>query len=234
MKNKLGTTLRGVLLVTMGMSMVMTLLGAVGTSCLAWNGNFYGAAFKWIVPYMPTYQMLVYVSLVAAVAMTLVLYAIARGDRWFYLGAIVTLIVGGGAAAVQMFYTSSLKQVAFLATPPTNIRFYITVATLVLFVIIRIPGIWNKTGLGSTTTKPGSPFGAGGVALILTGATILTTPLWAGPSHTLDGYNLVDTLIVPLLVDGVLLIAGGIVLIVFRNPLGALLPKRNSRWATTK
>ncbi len=234
MKNALGTTLRGLLLVTMGMSMVMTLLGAVGTSCLAWNGQFYGAAFKWIVPYMPTYQMLVYVSLVASVAMTLVLYAIARGDKWFYIGAIVTLIVGGGAAAVQMFYTSSLKQVAFLATPPTNIRFFITVATLIVFVIIRFPGIWNKSGLSNTTTKPGSPFGAGGVALILTGATILTTPLWAGPSHMLDGVNMVDTLIVPLIIDGVLLIAGGIALIAFRKQLGALLPKRHSRLATTK
>ncbi len=234
MKNRLATTLRGLLLITMGMSMVMTLLGAVGTSCLAWNGQFYGAAFKWIVPYMPTYQMLVYVSLLAAVAMTLVLYAIARGDKWFYIGAILTLIVGGGAAAVQMYYTSSLKQVSFLATPPTNIRFYITVATLILFVIVRFPGIWRRSGLGSTTTRPGSPFGAGGVALILTGATILSTPLWAGPSHMVDGINMVDTLIVPLMIDGALMIAGGIALIIFRKRLAALLPRAHRHWVTSK
>ena len=121
MTNKSGLVWRIILVVAMGLATTMTLLGAVGTACLAWNGQFYGPAFKWIVSYMPTYQMLVYVSLVAGVAMTLVCYAIARGDKWFYIGGLVALLVGGGAAAVQMFYTSSLKDVAFLATPPTNV-----------------------------------------------------------------------------------------------------------------
>ena len=102
--NKSGLVWRIILVVAMGLATTMTLLGAVGTACVAWNGQFYGAAYKWIVPYMPTYQNFVYVSLVAGVAMTLVCYAIARGDKWFYIGGLITLLVGGGAAATQMYY----------------------------------------------------------------------------------------------------------------------------------
>lgn len=208
MKNKSGLVWRIILVVAMGLTTTMTLLGAVGTACLAWNGNFYGPAFKWIVPYMPTYQMLVYVSLAAGVAATLVCYAIVRGDKWFYIGGLITLIVAGGAAAVQMFYTSSLKQISFFATPPTNIRFYITLATLVVFVIVRFPGIWNTLNSKSASGR-GNLSTPTGAALIVAGLAMLTTPLWAGPSHMIEDQNMVLTLEIPLVVDGIALIVIG-------------------------
>lgn len=216
MKNKQGAIWRGVLVVAMGLTTVMTLLGAVGTACLAWNGQFYGPTFKWIVPYMPTYQMLVYVSLVAGVAATLVCYAIVRGDKWFYIGGLITLLVAGGAAGVQMFYTSSLKQISFFATPPTNIRFYITAATLVLFLVIRYPGIWNALNFNSASRRGnlGTPTG---IAAIVAGLAMVTTPLWAGESHMLEGHNLVDTLELPLLFDGGALIVAGVCLLCARR-----------------
>jgi hypothetical protein len=216
MTNKAGLVWRIVLVVAMGLTTVMTLLGAVGTACLAWSGNLYGAAFKWIVPYMPTYQMLVYVSLIAGVAMTLVCYAIVRGDKWFYLGALVTLIVGGGAAAVQMFYTSSLKQISFFATPPTNIRFYITAATLIVFVIVRFPGIWKHV-TSANPSRRGNLGAPTGLALIVSGLALLTTPLWAGPSHMVEDYNLVLTLQIPIVVDGLALIVVGVGLLFTRR-----------------
>ncbi len=52
--------------------------------------------------------------------------------------------------------------------------------------------------------------GAGGVALIVSGMLVLTTPLWVGETHMLDGYNLVYTLELPLLLDGSLLVVGGL------------------------
>lgn len=222
MKNKLGAILRLVLVILMGATTAMTLLGAVGTTCLAFNGDKYGPAFKWIVPYMPTYQTFVYVSLVAGIAATLVCYAIVRGDRWFYLGALITLFLAGGAAAVQMYYTSSLRHIPFFAAAPTNIRFIITLVTLIAFAIVRLPGLWNRSGLGNPTRKPGSPTTAGGAALIIVGLLFLSAPFWAGPSHTVDGYNLVNTLEVPLLVDGVALVAAGIGLITAGKRFAAL------------
>lgn len=217
--NKLGLTLKIVLALFLGASTVMTLLGAVGTACLAWNGNLYGPPFKWIVPAMPMYQTLVYISLVAGVALAIVTYAFLRGDRWFYIGSLIFLIVGGGAAAYQMYLTSSLKQISFLATPPTNIRFYITVATLIAFIIVRFPGIWNKSGLGSGKSSGGSFTAPTGMALMLTGVMLMTAPMWASPEHVIDGFNYVTTLQVPLFIDGLGLTLAGAVIFFARRLL---------------
>ena len=219
MTNKSGTVWRSILVVAMGLTTTLTLLGAVGTVCLAWNAPYYGPAFTWIVPYMPTYQTLVLVKLAGGVAMTLVCYAIARGDKWFYFGAIVTLLIGGGAAAVQMFYTSTLRDIPFLADAPTNIRFYITVATFILFVVVRFPGIWKTINPGSTNGRGnlGLPTGT---ALIVSGFAMLTTPLWAGPSHLLGDQNLVMTMIVPIVIDSLAMIGGGVGLLFHRQWIG--------------
>lgn len=234
MRNKLGTFLRGMLLVLMAATTAMTLLGAVGTACLAFNGNLYGPAFKWIVPYMPTYQNFVYISLAAGVAATLVCYAIARGDRWFYLGGLITLLVAGGAVAVQMYYTSYLRDIPFMSAAPANVRFIITVITLIAFVLVRIPPVWNKSGLGRPSNKPGSPAAAGGAALMVAGLLVVSAPLWAAPYHVVDGFNLVETLGVPLLIDGTGLVVAGASMLLFRKRLNALLPRRHTQLAEVR
>lgn len=217
MKNRLGASIRTVLVILMAATTVMTLLGAVGTACLAWNGDKYGPVFKWIVPYMPYYQILVYISLVTGVAAAIVAYATARGDKWFYIGALITLLVAGGAAAYQMYMTSTLRNISFFAAAPTNVRFYITLVTLIAYAVVRFPGVWNRSGLGDTTKKPGSPMAAGGLSLIVVGLLILTTPWWVGETHMLDGTNLVYTLEVPLFIDGVLCVVGGLAMVFARR-----------------
>lgn len=210
MNNKLGLVLRIVLVLFAGATTVMTLLGAVGTACLAWNGDKYPkAAFGWIVPLMPTFQTLVYLSLAAGVALAIVTYAIARGDKWFYLGGLIFLVMAGGAAAYQMYLSSSSRNISFFAAAPTNIRLYITAATLIAFLIIRFPGIWNKSGLDKPGNSKPDFTTPSGLALMLCGAMLVTAPLWASPEHVVDGVNYVMTLIVPLVLDGVGLLVTG-------------------------
>lgn len=225
MKNRLGASIRTVLIVLMAATAAMTLLGAVGTACLAWNGDKYGPAFRWIVPYMTHYQILVYVSLVAGIAAAIVAYATARGDKWFYAGALITLVIAGGAAAYQMYMTSTLRDISFFAAAPTNVRLYITLVTLIAYAIVRFPGVWSKAGFSGQKNKPGSPMAAGGVALIVSGLLILTTPLWVGESHMLGDYNLVHTMKLPLLLDGSLLVLGGSGMLFAQKLLGFILPR---------
>ncbi len=226
LKNRFGASIRTVLVVLMAATAAMTLLGAVGTSCLAWNGDKYGPAFRWIVPYMTHYQILVYIKLVVGSAAVILAYATARGERWFYLGALITLIAGGSAGAYQMYMSSTLRDISFFAVAPTNVRVYITVVTLIAYALVRFPGIWNKAGLGSQNSRPGSPMTAGGIALVVSGVLILTTPLWVGETHMLDGYNLVYTLELPLLLDGTLLVLGGLSMLFGRRLLARLTAQR--------
>lgn len=211
---KCGKVLRGVAVVLMGLTATFTLLGAVGTSCIAWNASQYGKAFAMYVPYMPVYQILVFVKLAVAVVGILATYALVRGDRWGYAGALVALVLGLATAAIQMYYTSTLKGKPFFATPPTNMRFFVTLVTLIVFLVLRIPGIWGKVGLGRPQHGRGSAMLSGGLAMFLGGVVSLATPMWAGPTHMLDGYNLVYVVEAPLLAIGTAMAVLGVGLLV--------------------
>lgn len=213
MSDRFGKVLRVAAIVLMGLTSVFTLLGGVGTSCVAWSANQYGKAFAMFVPYMPVYQILVYVSLIAAMVGIVATYALVRGDKWAYAGAIAALVVGLAAAAIQMYYTSTLKGKSFFDTPPTSMRFYITFLTLAIFLIIRLPGLWDRVGLGRPQGGPGSKMGSGGLSMLLAGLVTLATPMWAGPSHMLEGYNLVHVLDVHLMVGGGFLSVAGVTLL---------------------
>lgn len=227
MQNKGVWIWRGALALLLSASTIMTILGAVGTACLAWNGNLYPAkAFGWIVPVMPLYQNLVYISLVAGVALAIVTYALLRGDRWFYWGALLSLVIGGGAAAYQMYLTSTLKSISFFAAAPTNVRFYITALTLIVLLVIRFPGIWQKSGLDHPRAGKPDLLTPTGAALVLTGGLMITAPLWASPEHVVDDFNYVNTLLVPLVVDGTALVFGGAALLGARLGLVHVCAKR--------
>ncbi|MEW5718311.1 MAG: hypothetical protein AB1817_06790 [Chloroflexota bacterium] len=218
MQNKSVWIWRGALALLLSASTVMTILGAVGTACLAWNGHLYPLqAFGWIVPHMPTYQLLVYIGLAAGLALAIVTYALARGDKWFYLGALIFLVIAGGAAAYQMYLTSSLKKISFFAAAPTNIRFYITALTLLVLLIVRIPGVWNKSGLGKPGNGKGDFATPMGITLLLTGFLLITAPLWASPEHVVDGVNYVMVLAVPLVANGAAMMTGGAGVLVARR-----------------
>lgn len=205
--------LRALLVVLMALAAIMTLLGAVGSTCVAFNAEQYPPVFSKLVPYKPILQWLVYISLIAAIAMMIVTYWTARASKWFFVGALITLIGGGVAAAAQMYYSSSARGIPFFSAAPTNIRLYITLAALGVFLLIRFTPWWNR--VNTPSNKPGSPIAAGGVSLIVAAIAMLTTPLWAGMSHTVDGYNLVLTLETPLLVDGITLLAIGIGMVAY-------------------
>lgn len=202
--------LRTLLVILMALTAIITLLGGVGSTCVAFNAEQY-PGFKGLAPYKSILQILVYLSVLSAIAMIVVTYWTARASKWFYIGALITLLIGGGAAAVQMYYSSSVRGISFFAAAPTNVRLYITVATLIAFVIVRLPGIWNKLGSGSD--QRGNLSTPTGLALIVAGAAMVSAPWWASPEHVSEGINYVNTLGVLLTIDGLAMIfAGGLLL----------------------
>ena len=208
----MGKVLRILAVVAMGLASVFNLLGGVGTSCIAWNADKYGKAFAVFVPYMTIYQIFVYLSVLVGVAGIIVTYALVRRDKWAYWGGVITMVAGLVIAGVHMYYTSQLKEVSFFQTPPTSMRFYITFLTLALFLVLRIPGLRKRVDF-TAPWQGRSKTMAGGLSASIAGFVILTTPIWAGAPHMVDGYNLVNFLSVPLMVVGGLTMAFGISLV---------------------
>ena len=64
---------------------------------------------------------------------------------------------------------------------PTDVRLYITVLTLIVFLFLRLPGVWEK--LNFAHQEGGHQTGmAGGLTAISLGLMVLTVHLWADPA----------------------------------------------------
>ncbi len=197
--------LRTVVIILMGLTATFTLLGSIGSICISWFPENYG--FDAIVPYRHIYQIATIFTFVAAGTGLAATVALARGRRWGYKGALFALLLGLATAGTKMYYSSFLRG----STAPTNIRFSLTTITLLVFLLLRIPPIWRKVKLFRVDGDGASSDGiVSGAAMLLSGLITLTTPLWAGPTHTINGYNLVYLLKLPLLIGGGILVLAGI------------------------
>jgi hypothetical protein len=181
--------------VLMGLTVAFTLLGGIGSTCAAFlTENF--AAMSPLLPYKWLYQLLVIVSVAIGLWGIRALAGLVKGKIWAYRETMLVLILGGLTALIQIIASRSLRG----ASMPTDVRFYTTLLTLFLFLILRIPGIWEKVNFyhqkGNTTDM------ASGLAAISLGMMILTVHLWAGPSHTFDGFNYANVWSIPLTAAG--------------------------------
>lgn len=226
MSERTARRLRLLVIVLVGLGVLATLLGGLGTTCVAFNAEQYGARFAVFTQYKTEYQAMVYVSVVTALAGIAATWALARGRRWGYAASLVVLLLGLATAGVQMYYTSTLRQVSFFATPPTNMRFWATALGVLALLALRLPGVWQKAGMDKAAIGSGAAGTAGGLTACVMGIVTLTTPLWAGPSHMLEGYNLVYVLEWPLLLGGLALFAGGIVAMVLSRGVRVALSLR--------
>jgi len=209
MSQKTANLLRKITLVLFGLAVAFTLLGGLGNTCVAFNAQAYGKAFERFIAYKFEYQLFVYVGIVTALVGLLALWGMVKGKKWSYLLGLVVLLVGIAAALAQMYYTSTIKDVSFFKTPPTNMRMYTTVLALIALLIVRLPGIWKHVDFTKTSSKRSAGPAAGLTACAM-GVLTITTPLWAGASHMVDGYNTVYVLGWQLTVAGIAMIVGGL------------------------
>lgn len=212
MSKQLSSLLRFAAIVFTGLAAAMTLLGGIGTTCVAFSAEKFGPRMAALIPVKPIFQVLVVISIAAAIYGIWAIVRLVNHKKGAYTQALTFLLVGGIASAVQFYYSATLRG----STAPNNVRLYLTVIALVVLLLMRLPGVWQKTGFNSEheDNKPGT---AGG-ALIVCGLVTITTPLWAAPTHLIDGMNTANVLLWPLLGMGAaLLLLGGVKIIAGRR-----------------
>jgi len=169
--------LRVLAVVLMGLTVFFTLMGAIGTSCVALGAEKFGSMAV-LVPYKPLYQVLVVISLAAGIWGIPVTVALVKGAPKAYRNALIVLVVGAVTAGIQTFVSQAVRG----KSAPVNMRFGITAFTLLVFLLFRIPGLWQR--LDFTKTIRGRARGAsGGAALIICGGLALSAPAWVGVTH---------------------------------------------------
>ena len=207
--DKTGKILRIAAIVLLGLTAAMNLLGGIGTTCAAFSSYVgYRLAFKEIMDYRWLYQVFVVTTILVGLAGVWGLIQLVRGGPKVYRDILIILIVGSLLAGVHYFTSLALRGKA----APANVKFYINIFTLIVFLLFKLPSIREKVdftkGGGKNETSA-----AVGVSAIATGALILSVFHWAGPSHTFFGENWTYVFFAPLVGVGTVLALGGLYLI---------------------
>ena len=92
---------------------------------------------------------------------------------------------------------------------------YITVLTLIIFLIFRIPAIWSGVDYSKAPRKEGR--NSGGAAAIVTGVVCLTIQFFMAPTHTWGGVNYADEFNTTMTIVGGGLVLLGIGLIISKH-----------------
>ena len=94
---------------------------------------------------------------------------------------------------------------------------YTTVLTLIVFLLFRIPKVWQGVDYttGGTNDKTGKM--AAAITLLVSGLLTLTVQYWAGPTHTWDGINWASAFLVTSTMLGLGQVLGGAVILIARE-----------------
>ena len=204
-----------VAVVAMGMTAAMNLFGGIGTVCAAFlTDNF--PPMLVLKDHQWLYQRIMLITIGIGIAGVSATFALFRGGSHAYRNAVLVLIAG--AVLGELHVRSSLELRGKMV--PANIKFYINLFTLVLFLILGLPSIRGGVSFSQPRGKKEAA-AAGGMAALIVGVMLLTLPLWVGSSHTYEGTDWTGVLQPGLSIVGLAFTAGG--LGVFLKALAAVI-----------
>jgi len=198
--------LRIVAVILMSLTAAFTLMGGAGTTCIALNPTGYEGKFAGIVPFQWLYILFVLVGIATGIMGVRAVVLIVKGTANAYRYSLIALILGTGLNAVHVFASRALTG----RSMPVDAVLYTNVLTLLVFLLLRIPAIWQ--GVDFEKPQGGKETGrnAAAIAMALCGLLTLTIQYAMAPTHTIGGVNFADVWHVSLTILGAGLILTGI------------------------
>jgi len=194
--------LRFVGILLMSITAGFTIMGGAGTSCAAlfptkWDSMAPLAPFQWL------YILYVLVTIAIGVLGIRAVVMLAKGRVGAYKAALTALILGVIVGIIHIITSRSLRG----SSMPVDAVVYMTILTLVVFLIFRIPGIWKGVDYTKAPRKEGKK--GGGAAAIAVGVLCLTIQFFMASTHTWEGVNYADAFHATMsIVGGVLVLFG--------------------------
>jgi len=181
----LAKVLRFVGILFMSLTAAFTVMGGVGTSCAAlfptkWDSMAPLAPFQWL------YILYVLVTTAIGVLGIRAVIALVKGKKGAYKSALIALVLGLVVGVIHILTSRALRG----SSMPVDAVVYITVLTLVIFLIFRIPAIWAGVDYEKAPRKEGKK--NAGAASIVVGVLCLTIQFLMAPTHTWGGVNYAD------------------------------------------
>lgn len=197
--------LRFIGILLMGLTGGFTLLGGVGTSCAALFPTKFGSMAA-LAPFQWLYILFVLTGIAIGVWGIWATVKLVKGAPDSYKMSLKALVAGVVIGFIHIYASRALRGKSL----PVDAVVYTTVLTLIVFLLFRIPGIWQ----GVNFDKGGSNRTAGGAAAILLGALTLTIQYTMASTHTWGGVNYADAFNMGMTITGIgLLLLGAGVLV---------------------
>lgn len=196
-------TLRFIGILLMALTGGFTLLGGIGTSCAALFPTNYDSMAA-LAPFQWLYILFVLTGIAIGVWGIWATVKLVRGAPDSYKMSLQALIAGVVIGFIHIYASRALRGKSM----PVDAVVYTTLLTLIVFLLFRIPGIWQ----GVNFDKGGSNRTAGGAAAILLGALTLTIQYTMASTHTWGGVNYADAFNTGMTIAGIglLLLGAGI------------------------
>jgi hypothetical protein len=202
-----GKTLRFIGILLLGVTSLFTLAGGAGTTCVALNPTGFGENMAKLAPMQWLYVLFVIVTVGIGVMLTRSTILLAKGQGKGYKAGLIALVAGVIVGGIHIFVSRALRG----SSMPVDAVVYTTALTLIIFLLIRIPPIWNAAGFDRANDGNSGRM-AGAATLVLCGLLTLTVQYWAGPTHTWDGTNWADAWHLSMWILGSGLVLGGMVI----------------------
>ena len=199
----LGKALRIAAIILFGLTVVFSLLAGIGTSCVALGAEKYDS-MRALVPFKFLYLIFVVLTIAASLYGIRALIGLVKNRPAAFKEALWALVACLAVAVAQVVASRLLRGKSM----PNDMRVYISLLTLIVFLVLRIPRLWSQAGMGNPGGDTGSL--AAGASLFICGVVVLTVQWWAGPTHTWEGVNFADVWHVQLAVLGWGLVAGSL------------------------
>ena len=188
--------LRFIGILLMGLTGGFTLLGGIGTTCAALFPTKYESMTA-LAPFQWLYILFVISGIAIGLWGIWAAIKLVKGTSDSYVMSLQALIAGVLIGGIHIYMSQMLRGKSM----PVDAVVYTTVFTLAVFLILRIPFIWQGVDFGKGNTKNNLP--AGGASAIMLGLMTLTIQYTMGSTHTWGGINYADAFNTSMTVIGI-------------------------------
>jgi hypothetical protein len=194
--------LRFIGIVLMALTGGFTLLGGAGTSCAAlFPANYDSMAA--LAPFQWLYILFVLVGVALGIMGIRATVLLIKGTDKAYRDSMIVLLAGVVVGFIHIFASRALRGKSM----PVDAVVYTTVLTLIVFLLFRIPGLWQGVDFSKGERKSNTT--AGGAAAIMLGLMTLTIQFTMADTHTWNGINYADAFHISLTLIGTALVLFG-------------------------
>jgi len=179
-------SLRFISILLMGVTALFTIASGAGTTCVAFNPTGFGESMAPLAPFQWLYILFVFVTVAIGLMAARAVILLVQGRSNAYRYAVIALLLGSLVGVIHMLVSRGLRGKSM----PVDAVVYTTLLTLAVFLLLRIPRIWQGVNF-SASGSDDDPTNrlAAAFTLLATGLLTLSAPLWAGASHTWGGVN---------------------------------------------